>query len=50
MDAVQKILGHARLEMTKRYAMRTSDAITKILDNRTAKIIPMTGKQRVDEK
>ena len=50
MDAVQKILGHARPEMTKRYAMRTSDAITKILDNRTAKIIPMTGKQRVDEK
>jgi integrase len=50
MDAVQKILGHTRPEMTKRYAQRTSEAITRILENRTAKIIPMTGKQRVDEK
>ena len=50
MDVVQKILGHTRPEMTKRYATRTPDAITQILEKRTAKVIPLASKQPVSNK
>jgi len=47
MYAVQKVLGHSRPEMTKRYAARTTDAITQMLERRTAMVLAIRSKQPV---
>ena len=38
-DKVQKVLGHTRPEMTRRYAKRSNESITEMLVDRRAKII-----------
>ena len=50
IDAVRQIYGHARSEMTQRYAERTKDALTEILERRTAKVINFDRSLTVGEK
>jgi site-specific recombinase XerD len=49
-DKVQKILGHARSEMTSRYAKRSNESITQMLIDRRAKIMDFRGHLEVKNK
>lgn len=42
-DKVQKVLGHTRPEMTKRYAKRSNESITQMLIDRRAQIVDFRG-------
>ena len=40
-DKVQKVPGHTRPEVTKRYAKRSNESVTQILIDRRAKIVDL---------
>lgn len=42
-DKVQKVLGHTRPEMTKRYAQRSNESITEMLMQRRGQVLPFSG-------
>jgi hypothetical protein len=44
IDKIQQVLGHTRPEMTKRCVKRSTEDITKMLENRRAKVIPFRGR------
>lgn len=46
-DKVQKVLGHARPEMTKRYAKRSNESITQMLIDRRAQVVEFRGHSEV---
>jgi integrase len=48
LELVRDILGHTRSEMTRRYARRSSEVVTKALIDRR-KVIPLVGKRSVTE-
>jgi len=48
-DKVQKVLGHTRPEMTKRYAKRSNESITQMLIDRRAEIMEFRGHLEVKE-
>jgi integrase len=48
IDKIQQVLGHTRPEMTKRYVKRSTEDITKMLENRRAKVIPFRGSLEVE--
>ena len=49
-DKVQKVLGHTRPEMTKRYAKRSNESITQMLIDRRAEIVDFRGHLEVKNK
>jgi len=49
-DKVQKVLGHTRPEMTKRYAKRSNESITQMLIDRRADVIDFRGHSEVTKK
>jgi integrase len=49
-DKVQKVLGHTRPEMTKRYAKRSNESITQMLIDRRADVIDLRGHSEVTKK
>ena len=50
LDKVQKVLGHTRLEMKKRYAKRSNESITQMLIDRRAEIVDFRGHLEVRNK
>jgi integrase len=49
-DKVQKVLGHTRPEMTKRYAKRSNESITQMLVDRRAEVVEIRGRLEVNNK
>jgi len=49
LDDIRDALGHTKTDITRRYARRSNERITAILEHRR-KVIPISSKYPVNEK